>query len=288
MRCGENRVRRFTVSTEAQQITKASRSNLALAFIALPKQRRTDISTFYAFCRVVDDIADDPGKPRAERQTALDLWKAALATQQPAEPTLAAPVRELIARYSLSVGHFHEIIAGMEMDLDGARYGTWEGLRLYCHRVASVVGLVSISIFGARDARAKDYALNLGLALQLTNILRDVGGDFANEARIYLPEEELARFGVSREDLAAGRRTAGFLALMDFQAERARTFFCEANSHLPASDRKALIAAEIMRDVYSRLLEKMARDRWRVFDRRYSLNKLTKLWLIVRRVFFAR
>ncbi len=270
------------MSNEAAQITKASRSNLALAFVALPKQRRTDISVFYAFCRVIDDIADDPGRTRAERQAGLDIWKAALDSAQPAEPSLAPTVREIIARYGLSVADFREIIAGMEMDLEGARYGTWEGLKLYCHRVASVVGLVSIGIFGALDPRAKSYALSLGLALQLTNILRDVGGDLANEGRIYLPEEDLARFGVSREDLAAGRRTEGFLALMDFQAERARAYYREAQSLLPASDKKALVAAEIMRAVYSRLLEKMSRDRWQVFDRRYSLGKLTKLWLVLR------
>ena len=270
------------MSKEAAQITKASRSNLALAFVALPKQRRSDISVFYAFCRVIDDIADDPGQTRAERQAGLDLWKAAVESPQPTEPTLATTVREIIARYGLSVADFREIIAGMEMDLEGARYGTWEGLKLYCHRVASVVGLVSIGIFGARDPRAKAYALSLGLALQLTNILRDVGGDLANEGRIYLPAEDLARFGVSREDLTAGRRTEGFLALMDFQAERARAYYREAESLLPASDKKALIAAEIMRAVYGRLLEKMSRDRWQVFDRRYSLGKLTKLWLVLR------
>ena len=270
------------MSKEAAQITKASRSNLALAFVALPKQRRADISVFYAFCRVIDDIADDPGRTREERQAGLDLWKAAVESPQPAEPTLAPTVREIIARYGLSVADFREIIAGMEMDLEGARYGTWEGLKLYCHRVASVVGLVSIGIFGARDPRAKAYALSLGLALQLTNILRDVGGDLANEGRIYLPEEDLARFGVSREDLVAGRRTGGFLALMDFQAERARAYYREAQNLLPASDKKALVAAEIMRAVYSRLLEKMSRDRWQVFDRRYSLGKLTKLWLVLR------
>ena len=270
------------MSKEAAQITKASRSNLALAFVALPKQRRADISVFYAFCRLIDDIADDPGRTRAERQSGLDLWKAAVESLQPAEPTLAPTVREIIARYGLSVADFREIIAGMEMDLEGARYGTWEGLKLYCHRVASVVGLVSIGIFGARDPRAKAYALSLGLALQLTNILRDVGGDLANEGRIYLPEEDLARFGVSREDLVAGRRTGGFLALMDFQAERARAYYREAQNLLPASDKKALVAAEIMRAVYSRLLEKMSRDRWQVFDRRYSLGKLTKLWLVLR------
>ncbi len=273
------------MSNEAQKITKSSRSNLALAFIALPKQRREDISVFYAFCRVVDDIADDPGKSRAERQASLDKWKVAVEKPLPAEPSLAAAVREIIAQYSLSVSDFREIIAGMEMDLDGARYGTWEGLRLYCHRVASVVGLVSIGIFGARAAAARDYALNLGLALQLTNILRDVGQDFSNEGRIYLPEEDMARFGVSREDIAAGRRSEAFLALMDFQAERARAFYREALRVFPVGDRKALIAAEIMRSVYSRLLEKMAQDRWRVFDRRYSLHRLTKLWLVLKRMF---
>jgi 15-cis-phytoene synthase len=274
------------LSTEAQQITKASRSNLALAFIALPRQRREDISTFYAFCRVVDDIVDDPGASRSQRETDLLAWKTALSTPQPGEPTLAAPVREIIARYSLPVEHFHEIIAGMEMDLDAARYGTWEGLRLYCHRVASVVGLVSIAIFGAAHPLSKEYALNLGLALQITNILRDVGADLANEGRIYLPEEDLAQFGVSREDLAAHRRTERFLALMDFEAERARGFFKAALAAIHPSDRKALAAAEIMRAVYSRLLEKMAKDRWQVFDRRYSLNKLTKIYLIVRQLIF--
>lgn len=279
-------MRRDAVSTEAQQITKASRSNLALAFIALPRQRREDISVFYAFCRVVDDIADDPGRTREERQAGLEQWKRAVESPVESESSLAPPVREIIARYALNVEDFREIIAGVEMDLDGARYGTWEGLRLYCHRVASVVGLVSLGIFGAREPAARDYALNLGLALQLTNILRDVGQDFANGGRIYLPEEELARFGVSRADIAAGRRTDGFLALMDFQAERAREFYHEAMRRLPAADRKSLIAAEIMRAVYSRLLEKMAKDRWRVFDRRYSLHRLTKLWLVIRGVFF--
>lgn len=274
------------MSTEAQQITKASRSNLALAFIALPRQRREDISVFYAFCRVVDDIADDPGRTREERQADLEQWKRAVESSVESESSLAPPVREIIARYALNVEDFREIIAGVEMDLDGARYGTWEGLRLYCHRVASVVGLVSLGIFGARQPAARDYALNLGLALQLTNILRDVGQDFANGGRIYLPEEELARFGVSRADIAAGRRTDGLLALMDFQAERARGFYHEAARQLPAADRKSLIAAEIMRAVYSRLLEKMAKDRWRVFDRRYSLHRLTKLWLVIRGVFF--
>lgn len=262
--------------SEAQQITRASKSNLALAFVSLPRERRDDITVFYAWCRVVDDIADDPGVPRADRLAALESWKQALTAPTPGESTLAAPVRDLIARYRLPVEHFHEIIAGVEMDLDGASYATWEDLRLYCYRVASAVGLVSIEIFGCREPASREYAIELGLALQLTNILRDVGEDWRNGGRIYLPREDLARFGYQPEDLAAGRRNEAFLALMRFEAERARGFYARAIALRPAPDRRALVAAEIMRTIYSRLLERMERDGFRVFDRRYRLGRLAK------------
>ena len=228
---------------DAAQITRASKSNLALAFVALPRERRADISVFYAFCRVVDDIADEPGDP-VFKQAGLDAWKRAVAEKFDGEPALAAAVHALIAKYSLPVAHFHEIIAGVEMDLHGAAYATWEDLRLYCHRVASVVGLVSIEIFGCRDPRAREYAEQLGLALQLTNILRDVGQDLANEGRIYLPAEDLARFGVTPADLAAQRRDERFLALMDFEATRARDFFGKARQSVPVGDRRALRSEE--------------------------------------------
>ncbi len=266
-------------TADAQAITRASGSNLALAFAVLPKERRLDSCDFYAFCRIVDDIADGTA-PRAEKATALNLWRRALEAPCEGEPTLAPAERALIAKYHLPVSHFHDIIAGVEMDLDGARYATWEDLRLYCHRVASVVGLISIELFGARDPAARDYALNLGLALQLTNILRDVGQDLANEGRVYLPEEDLAKFGVTRDDLAAGRRTEGFLALMDFTADRAESFYRAAV--VPHGDRRALAASEIMRDVYYRLLGKMRRDRWRVFEQRYRLSRFAKFLCVVR------
>jgi len=189
-------------------------------------------------------------------------------------------VRALIAKYQLPVAHFLDIIAGVEMDLAGASYATWDDLRLYCHRVASVVGLVSIEIFGCRDAGAKTYALDLGLALQLTNILRDVGQDFANGGRVYLPSEDLARFGYSPEDLAAGRHNEAFLALMRFEARRARELYARAVAALPPMDRKALAAAEIMRTVYYRLLDRMERDGFRVFGHRYSLSRLEKLLIV--------
>ena len=276
-----------TAAPDAVEITRASKSNLALAFIALPRERRADISVFYAFCRVVDDIADEPGDP-LEKQAALDAWRRAVTETFHGEPSLAPAVRALIAKYSLPVAHFHEIIAGMEMDLHRATYATWDELRVYCHRVASVVGLVSIEIFGCHDRRCRDYAEQLGLALQLTNILRDVGQDFANEGRIYLPAEDLARVAVTIGAPASHHREERFLALMDFEAARARAFFEKARQSLPSTDRRALVAAEIMAAIYSRLLDKMQRDRFRVFDRRYSLPKWKKFAVIFRTILSTR
>ncbi|MEI9894503.1 MAG: presqualene diphosphate synthase HpnD [Chthoniobacter sp.] len=275
-------------ATEAQAITRASKSNLALAFVSLPRERREDITVFYAWCRVIDDIADDPGQAVEERRAALDRWR--LAVQEPVagESSLAAPVRTLVAKYGLPTGHFHEIIAGVEMDLTGASYETWDDLRLYCHRVASVVGLISIEIFGCRDLRAQEYAEQLGLALQLTNILRDVGEDFANGGRIYLPRADLARFHYTPDDLAARRHNEAFLALMHFEADRARGFYAAATQVLPPGDRRALVAAEIMHSIYRRLLESMERDGFHVFGHRYSLSRLRKLGLITSAVLRAK
>ena len=273
---------------EAQNITRASKSNLALAFVALPRERRDDITTFYAWCRVIDDIADDPGQSVEERRAALDLWRHALRQLTPGESILAVPVRTLVEKYRLPVAHFDEIIAGVEMDLTGVSYETWDDLRLYCHRVASVVGLISIEIFGCRDPQAVEYAEQLGLALQLTNILRDVGEDFANGGRIYLPREDLARFHYTAEDLAAKRHNEAFLALMRFEAARARDFYAAAVKARPPGDRRALVAAEIMRAIYRRLLERMVSDDFHVFTQRYSLGRLTKLSLIASAVVRAQ
>jgi phytoene synthase len=189
-------------------------------------------------------------------------------------------VRELIRRYNIPRDYFREIIAGVAMDIEPAQYRTFEDLRLYCHRVASVVGLASIEIFGYHSPACKQYAANLGLALQLTNILRDVAQDFANGGRIYLPLEEMERFEVSPEDLAAGRYNHQFVMLMEFEAARAVSFYEKAAAGLPAGDRRSMSAAEIMRKVYRRLLQKMQRDRFRVFEKRYSLSRVEKLCAI--------
>jgi 15-cis-phytoene synthase len=273
---------------DAKAITRASKSNLALAFVSLPRERRDDITVFYAWCRVIDDIADDPGQGVAERHDALDLWKRALQQPVEGEPDLAIPVRALIAKYRIDPDHFLEIIAGVEMDLHQLSYATWDDLRLYCHRVASMVGLVSIEIFGYRDPGCKQYALALGLALQLTNILRDVGQDFSNGGRIYLPAEDLARFGYTREDLSCGRRNEAFHALMEFETERALGFYAAAVAALPPQDRRSMTAAEIMRNIYRRLLLKIRAGGFRIFNRRNSLSRWEKAFLVVRTMLLSR
>jgi phytoene synthase len=267
-------------SSSAEAITKASKSNLALAFIALSRARRADITTFYAFCRIVDDIADSPGQSHADRQAALNLWKQAIIREVNLEPPLAAEMRKIIERYAIAPELFLEIIAGVEMDLVPARFETFEALRVYCYRVASAVGLVSIEIFGYKDKSCRRYATDLGMALQITNILRDVGVDLDNGGRVYLPTADMQRFGYSAEDLLARRHNEQFLELMIFEADRAIGFYQSANAHLPAVDRKSMIAAEIMRRVYSRLLRRMRHDHFQVFEKKYALGKLSKLEII--------
>ncbi|MGH8101742.1 MAG: phytoene/squalene synthase family protein [Chthoniobacterales bacterium] len=259
----------------AAKITRQSKSNLALAFISLSGERKRDITTFYAFCRVVDDIADSTTLAVAEKQSRLLAWREMLSAPVPSEPAPAADVRRLIDHYSLRPDMLKEIIAGVEMDLTISRYDTFADLRLYCYRVASAVGLVSIEIFGYRNPACKEYAVQLGLALQMTNIIRDVGKDLRN-GRIYLPLQDMKRFGYSETELQNRQYNERFIRLMEFEAARARGFFARAKELLPREDRRSMVAAEIMGSVYRGLLGKMERDRFRVFEKEYRLNKIDK------------
>jgi phytoene synthase len=211
-----------------------------------------------------------------KKQQALNTWRAALRSAETNESELAPAIRRLIDKYKIDIALFDEIISGVEMDLRISRYATFDELRLYCYRVASAVGLVSIEIFGCRDARCKDYAVNLGLALQLTNIIRDVARDLGQD-RIYLPQEDLARFNYSERALQDRQYDSRFIALMEFESERAENFFAQARQSLPAQDRQSLVAAEIMRSVYHAILQRMKRDRFRVFEKEYRLSKLEKI-----------
>lgn len=259
----------------AATITRQSKSNLALAFVSLGRERKRDITVFYAFCRVIDDIADSCEFNPAEKREHLVKWREALYTATPDEPVLAPNVRDLIEKYSIPVTMFAEIIAGVEMDLDAVRYPTFEELRVYCYRVASAVGLVSIEIFGYRNPGCKQYAIELGLALQLTNIIRDVERDLRHD-RIYLPQEDLARFNYSETELQDRRYDERFVALMEFEAGRAKDFFSRAAAALPAEDRRAMAPAEIMGSIYRGILHQIELDNFRVFEKEYRLSRLEK------------
>jgi phytoene synthase len=259
----------------AEEITRASQSNLAFAFVSLGKARRRDITIFYAFCRLIDDVADSTVLPADEKARRLALWRGALHGPVAQEPSLAPEVRGLINRYAITPAMLEEIMDGVEMDLTITRYKTFAALREYCYRVASAVGLVSIEIFGYQNPACREYAIELGLALQVTNILRDVAKDFAN-GRVYLPGEDMVRFNYTEEDLAAHIHDDRFVRLMQFEAGRAHEFFRRAAVLLPREDRRSMIGAQIMASIYYALLRQMERDRFRVFDRQYGLSKLAK------------
>lgn len=268
----------------AATITRQSKSNLALAFVSLGRERKRDITIFYAFCRVVDDIADSGELGALEKRKRLANWRELLRVGVPNEPPLAHDVRQLMHKYSLPPEMLEEIIAGVEMDLSILRYPTFEELRIYCHRVASAVGLVSIEIFGYRNPRCREYAIDLGLALQTTNIIRDVWKDF-QVGRIYLPQEDLARFHYSEADLATREYNQHFVQLMQFEASRAREFFNRAASQLPAEDRRAMTPAEIMGSIYRALLRRIELDNFRVFEKEYRLSKPEKAGRITAQLF---
>ena len=262
-------------SSSAEQITRASKSNLALAFISLGAERRRDITLFYAFCRLIDDIADSPALPSDEKARRLASWRKALTAPVADEPALAPAVRGLVTKYAITPAMLGEIIDGVEMDLSIARYETFAALREYCYRVASAVGLVSIEIFGYQNPACKNYAIELGLALQITNILRDVDKDLAS-GRVYLPAEDLRQFSYSAADLAARVYDERFVRLMQFEAARAHAYFEKAAALLPQEDRRAMVGAQIMASIYRALLRQMEGDRFRVFERNYGLSKFAK------------
>jgi len=262
-----------------QKKAAASGSSFYYSFLFLPEDRRRAITALYAFCREVDDVVDETLDTGVAR-TKLTWWRSEVAAIYHGTPQhpVARAIAALLPRYRLPEERLMEIIAGMEMDLDYDRYPDFPALQRYCHRVAGVVGLLSAEIFGYTDPRTLDYAAKLGLAFQITNIIRDVGED-ARRNRIYLPLDELARFGVREDDIAAARETAEFHRLMEFQVERARACYRDAFESLAAADRKAQIAGIVMAEIYRTLLDEIRADGCRVLTTRTSLTPLRKLWI---------
>jgi len=262
-----------------QQKAAASGSSFYYSFLFLSAPRRRAITALYAFCREVDDVVDET----AEMQIAaakLAWWRAEVANLYRGDPQhpVTRALLPFIGEYSLSREHLNEIIDGMEMDLTQTRYLDWAALERYCHRVAGVVGLLAARIFGYGDARTLEYARDLGIAFQLTNIIRDVGED-ARKNRIYLPMDELKRFDVPAADILNARETPQFNALIRFQDERARGWYAKAFAALPAVDRRAQRPGLIMAAIYRALLDEIGSDGFRVLSRRTSLTPLRKFWI---------
>ena len=260
-------------------LVRKSRSSFYYSFLFLPRPKRDAIYAVYALCRAVDDVADDAGDMEAKAQR-LKGWREELDRCYAGRPThpITRALRDCLSRYPIPKGYFEELIAGVEMDLTLTRYRTFADLTRYCYRVASVVGLICIEIFGYRREATKEYAINLGLALQLTNILRDLKTD-GRRGRIYLPQEDLERFGYREDDLLHCRYTPGFFPLMRFEADRARDYFRRAAESLPSEDRKNMVVAEIMGRIYRETLEMIARKEFRVFEDRIALSRARKIRL---------
>lgn len=267
----------------SQQITRKSASNLALAFVLLPREKRDAMAGLYAFCREVDDVADEDTVAVPERQKSLNLWRKDIQNaclNGTAELPVNRELVPIIRRFNLPLNLFEELIKGVEMDLSISRYPTIEALEHYCYRVASVVGLLSIEIFGYSNPSAKLYADHLGKALQLTNILRDVRVD-AERGRIYLPQDWMGQNGVLEEDILNFRYTDNYRNLALQMAGRVHEHYLKAREILTREDRRSMIAAELMGTVYWRLFKKLEARNFNVFGPELTrLSKPQKIFLI--------
>ena len=262
-----------------QQKAAASGSSFYYAFLFLPPPRRAAITAFYAFCREVDDVVDEVSDPGVAA-TKLAWWQSEVGraySGQPTHPAMQALMPHA-AEYGIEARHLLAVIEGCRMDLTQTRYLDFAGLQTYCHLVAGVVGEASARIFGQSDPRTTEYAHKLGLAFQLTNIIRDVGDD-ARRDRIYLPASELQRFGVKAQELLQRQYSDRFTALMKFQAERAHRLYDEALALLPAADQRNQKPGLMMASIYRTLLREIEADGFQVLHQRIALTPLRKLWL---------
>ena len=275
----------------SRALTKASRSNFSYAFLFLPKPKRDALYGVYAFCRVTDDLVDEastagagpalsaplPGATPIDR---LKAWREELDACYRGQATHPVTQRlsEILRTFRIPRRCFEELLNGAEMDLIKNRYATFAELQQYCYRVAGVVGLMCIEIFGYSQPATRLYAEHLGTAFQLTNILRDLATD-GERGRIYLPQEDLERFGYPEADLLGRRRTPAFSELMRFEVGRARQFYAAARETLPPEDRGTMLAAEVMGAIYARILDRIETANYDVFSRRIRLSDTHRLCL---------
>ncbi|HWA14006.1 MAG TPA: presqualene diphosphate synthase HpnD [Burkholderiales bacterium] len=269
----------MTPDQYCQDKAAKSGSSFYYSFLFLPPERRRAITALYAFCREVDDVVDECSDPQVARAK-LAWWRKEVTGvfEGNAGHPVGRALVPVVRQFGLSRTHFEDVIDGMQMDLDYNRYPDFPTLQSYCHRVAGVVGLMAAAIFGYRDPATLTYAENLGTAFQLTNIIRDVGED-ARRNRVYLPLDELGRFGLTAGDVAQLRETDQFRRLIEFQIERAEQYYRRAMDALPAVDRRAQRPGLVMAAIYRTLLQEIRTDGNRVLNQRTSLTPLRKLWI---------
>lgn len=278
----DNGMMEMGVSTSeyCRRLTRRSGSSFYYAFRLLPRRQRDAIYTVYSLCREIDDVVDRPGAGSDERAE-LRRWRSEIDQCYGGHPThpITRNLQVVLESFPIPRQYFHQLIDGVEMDLNRNRYGTFTELYDYCYRVASVVGLICLEIFDCRTSPpARGYAVNLGLAFQLTNILRDIAVD-ADRGRIYLPAEDLERFGYSEADLLARRYSPSFIELMRFQCGRAGNFFRTCRESIRRDDRPKLFAAEVMRRTYEKVLRGIEACGYDVFRHRVRLPGRQKIWI---------
>jgi 15-cis-phytoene synthase len=261
-----------------RKLTEKSHSNFYYAFLFLPAERREALEGVYAYCRLVDDVVDEEASVEAKLR-GIEKWRRELdAVYGGAESghPVVWKLRQAVQRFPIRREDMEAVIDGCAMDITQNRYANWDELYTYCYRVASAVGLMCIEIFGYCTPKAREYAVDLGIALQLTNILRDVAED-ARRGRIYLPTEDLKTYGVSEEDLFAGRMTPQFLRLMQFEAQRARSHYLRARAAIGRAEKRQLVVAEIMGDIYYALLEQLERSNFDVWSKKAKVPRGRKM-----------
>ena len=262
----------------AKDIAKKSNSSFYYAFNLLPAEKRDAMNTVYAFCRETDDIVDEGNEPDDLKYEKLRKWRIEFEKtfHGHSDFMLLNKLGKTISHFNIPFDPFFELIKGMEMDLQKKRYLSFDDLKLYCYRVASTVGLMCIEIFGYRHKSARDYAVNLGIALQLTNILRDVKKDSLT-GRIYLPQNDLEKFNYSEQDLFQHKYNDEFISLMSHEALRAQKYFEEATLNLHLDDKASMFAARAMQHIYSKLLEKIVQSNYNVYQKHIKISKLEKV-----------
>ncbi len=270
--------------SDADTITRNAKSNLAFTLMDLPEERRQNMARLYAFCRIVDDIVDEPGMTSDERHRALNRWQDVITGQETPTKGIESEVRKLITELGLDTAPLMELLNGCRSDIAHKQPATRTELLQYAYKVAACVGIASAAVMGASPA-AMNYAIALGYALQMVNILRDIAEDWRKHGRIYLPADDMELFGVKAVDIYNQRYNYRMRQLLAYEAALAEKFFCEAEEYyqeLSVEDRNCLIPAQAMSLIYHTILEKMQDDEYRVFERRYSINNFRKLWFLLR------